>query len=202
MLCIFRIRFVFEGSRICLFSVCFLGLECSAWQDGKAVPLRAESLFICCKGLCLTWGLNGGYKTPLVLVHVAACSLRVAQEGSLQAWILSAVHFSHISQASRAVMSRLLKGISLSTLLGLLQYQLECTDSCQIHILHAFRLFWLFGSKSESLDSFQICFLDICVIVPVQQELAINMKTLNLVVPGCFFVVLDLLNVFWCDSVT
>lgn len=62
--------------------------------------------------------------------------------------------------------------------------------------------FLAFGSRSESLDSFQKCFLDICVIVSVKQEFAISMKILNPVLPCCFFVVLYLNNVFWCNKVS
>lgn len=87
-------------------------------------------------------------------------------------------------------MSRLLKGMFLSTLHSLLQQQLQCTDSFQTHSVCAVHLILPFGSKSEPLDSFQKCFVGICVTVSIKQELVINMKMLNLVFPYCFFVVL------------
>lgn len=88
-------------------------------------------------------------------------------------------------------MSILLKGMSLFILLRLLQQQLKCTDSFQIHTVCSVDLILPFRSKSKPLDSFKRCFVDICVIVSIKQELAINMKVLNLLFPFCFFVVLD-----------
>lgn len=88
-------------------------------------------------------------------------------------------------------MSMLLKGMSLFILLGLLQQQLQYTDSFQIHTVCSVDLILPFRSKSKPLDSFERCFVDICVIVSIKQELAINMKVLHLLFPFCFFVVLD-----------
>lgn len=96
------------------------------------------------------WGLDK-------LVHLAVCPF----ESSIRSYSgeacrpgYSAVHFPRISPASRIVMPRLLKGIFLSALLSLLQQQLQCTDSLQIHTVLVIDLILPFGSKNESSDSF------------------------------------------------
>lgn len=116
--------------------------------------------------------------------------------GSLQAWLLSAIHFLCFPPASRAVTSGLSEGVFLPVLLGLLQQQLECTGYFQIHTARVIDVILPFGSESELLNSFQKWSVDVCGIVSVKQEVVFDGKSC---VSILFLFSTRLYNVFWCS---
>lgn len=62
-----------------MFSVGFVGLKCSSWQVGMQFHCGQKASSFAANAFA--WSLNGGCKTPLVLVHVAVWE--VAQEREL-----------------------------------------------------------------------------------------------------------------------